>query len=405
MRALLSESTAKLSHTPPGWRAAVVYLSPARSVGPVEVEGSAIPGLLAWPKMERERRVDLCPSRSDGCTASCLVSAGRLRFDPARDARRARTLLFLRDPAEYVSRLVGEVERFAARAAKGGERAAVRLNGTSDVAWEDVPEAAALWSLPVVWYDYTKRAARAWAFARGDFPSSYHLCFSRSEENEAEAWELLQAGVSVTVACSRERKAAWLAAGDEYGEDFPLVDGDAHDLRFLDEPGSRVLLGAKGRARRDTTGFVVREDSELFAPEPADSAGLRRRGRPRLWPAGWVVVAVRLPVDVVAWWRGVAERDSSPARRLTSAAVMGAELVRVARGAGASAVDVVEPGDLVRVWWDPHRLRWVWSRDAAGESGELGPEFDADSVAGALVEGVRHCLGEACLLVVVERGK
>jgi hypothetical protein len=36
------------------------------------------------------------------------------------------------------------------------------------------------------------------------------------------------------------------------------VDGDANDLRFLDPAGSMVWLKAKGKARADTTGFVIR---------------------------------------------------------------------------------------------------------------------------------------------------
>jgi len=36
----------------------------------------------------------------------------------------------------------------------------------------------------------------------------------------------------------------------------PTVDGDKHDLRFLDPIGRFVLLFAKGGAYDDTTGFV-----------------------------------------------------------------------------------------------------------------------------------------------------
>jgi len=37
-----------------------------------------------------------------------------------------------------------------------------------------------------------------------------------------------------------------------------MVDGDVHDMRFLDPKGSIVLLKAKGDAKRDHSGFVVR---------------------------------------------------------------------------------------------------------------------------------------------------
>jgi hypothetical protein len=37
-----------------------------------------------------------------------------------------------------------------------------------------------------------------------------------------------------------------------------VFDGDDTDLRFLDPTGVIVGLKAKGRARKDTSGFVIR---------------------------------------------------------------------------------------------------------------------------------------------------
>ena len=37
----------------------------------------------------------------------------------------------------------------------------------------------------------------------------------------------------------------------------PVVDGDSDDLRFLDPDNVVVALYAKGKAKRDTSGFVV----------------------------------------------------------------------------------------------------------------------------------------------------
>ena len=38
---------------------------------------------------------------------------------------------------------------------------------------------------------------------------------------------------------------------------WPVINGDEHDLRFLDPEGVIVGLTAKGRAKQDKTGFVV----------------------------------------------------------------------------------------------------------------------------------------------------
>jgi hypothetical protein len=38
---------------------------------------------------------------------------------------------------------------------------------------------------------------------------------------------------------------------------FPVIDGDLHDLRFLDPHGVIVGLKAKGKAVYDQSGFVI----------------------------------------------------------------------------------------------------------------------------------------------------
>ncbi len=38
---------------------------------------------------------------------------------------------------------------------------------------------------------------------------------------------------------------------------FKVINGDNHDLRFVDGSGVIVGLTAKGKAKKDTTGFVI----------------------------------------------------------------------------------------------------------------------------------------------------
>jgi hypothetical protein len=38
---------------------------------------------------------------------------------------------------------------------------------------------------------------------------------------------------------------------------LPVIDGDETDLRFLDPKGVIVGLKAKGKAKKDTSGFVI----------------------------------------------------------------------------------------------------------------------------------------------------
>ena len=77
----------------------------------------------------------------------------------------------------------------------------------------------------------TKRALN---FAKGNFQSNYHLTFSRSGENDDDVDTVRDAKGNVAAVYSIQAKADLLA-------DKPNnVDGDLHDLRFLDPKGSWV---------------------------------------------------------------------------------------------------------------------------------------------------------------------
>jgi hypothetical protein len=102
----------------------------------------------------------------------------------------------------------------------------------------------------VQFYDYTKLPAR---FAR-ELPANYHLTLSNSEASKSYAAKVRAAhrkhNASVVSVASKDVYAAMLEMGG--------IDGDANDLRFLDPAGSMVWLKAKGKARQDTSGFVIR---------------------------------------------------------------------------------------------------------------------------------------------------
>ncbi len=44
---------------------------------------------------------------------------------------------------------------------------------------------------------------------------------------------------------------------------YPVINGDAHDARFLDTAGAVVGLKAKGSAKSDRSGFVIRHPQAL----------------------------------------------------------------------------------------------------------------------------------------------
>jgi hypothetical protein len=178
-------------------------------------------------------------------------------FDSVQDARIAKTKAFFRDPKGFVETLAKDIEALRRKAAKEGLLPCVRLNGTSDLPWENLGGQIGINLMKrfpeIPFYDYTKNPSRARAFLEGRLPANYSLTFSRSECNGETALELAKAGANVAVVFATKKGKALPAewAGR------PVVDGDTNDLRFLDGPGRIVGLRAKGKAKKDTSGFVV----------------------------------------------------------------------------------------------------------------------------------------------------
>lgn len=190
--------------------------------------------------------VNMCPSASKGCLMACLNTAGRGQFASIQQARINKTRFFNEDTAAFMAQLRKELAAFQKKCAKLGRKPVVRLNGTSDILWER--ETNLFEAFPLIqFYDYTKIAARmapSW-----EKPANYHLTFSRSESNEDKALGVLRAGGNVAVVFSGKLPETW--------HGYPVHNGDATDLRFLDPAGVVVGLTAKGKAKKDTSGFVV----------------------------------------------------------------------------------------------------------------------------------------------------
>jgi hypothetical protein len=223
--------------------------------------------------------VNLCSHASMGCIKLCLGwesgQAGMVKHDAdlnsVRKSRIQKAHRFMRSRAEYLLDFVRATDNAITRAAKKGLSICLRPNGSSDIAFEGIRftiernkkgKAVAVKlggadgkcimdhypTVPFV--DYTKNPKR---FDR-QLPANYHLTFSRSETNEADAIKLLARGVNVAVVFAGTIPERW--------NGFTCIDGDKHDLRQLDPRGERgtvIGLSPKGRkAKRDTSGFVVR---------------------------------------------------------------------------------------------------------------------------------------------------
>jgi hypothetical protein len=165
-------------------------------------------------------------------------------------ARIARTKFWFADPIGFKAQIVSELQAFSRRCDKLGNRGAVRMNGTSDILWEKQWPELFTGFPHIQFYDYTKHVKRC--LGGYVLPSNYHLTFSRSEKNQADCLRVLEAGrhnVAV-VFDGKNFPSSW--------EGFPTYSADEDDLRFLDPPGGHVgALYAKGKGKRDDTGFVI----------------------------------------------------------------------------------------------------------------------------------------------------
>jgi hypothetical protein len=210
-----------------------------------------------------------------GCAASCLNTAGRggiakrgaviatdggsIPDNTIQRARQARTELFNTDRKAFMWQLEKELLAFVKKAERKGLVPVVRLNGTSDIQWEKVTYGGGtiFERFPdVQFYDYTKIAKR---FNRA-LPDNYHLTLSYSEASKRYLLACVKARADhnvsmVVVVRNLQAKEQYSAAATMSGAN--VVDGDAHDLRFLDPANSVVVLKAKGSASKDTSGFVV----------------------------------------------------------------------------------------------------------------------------------------------------
>jgi hypothetical protein len=158
-------------------------------------------------------------------------------------ARIRKTQYFFNNRAEFMADLVSDINKAIRFAERKGLTPVFRLNGTSDLSWEKYTAAydMNIFELfpTVQFYDYTKVLGR-----KVKHLENYHLTFSKADGNDADVAEALLQGMSV------------VAVYDKIPEGVPSADET--DLRFLDAKGIMLGLKAKGRAKKDYSGFVIR---------------------------------------------------------------------------------------------------------------------------------------------------
>ena len=185
-----------------------------------------------------------CPKATAGCIAACLNTAGRGGMfrkgettNTIQKARIRKTKQYFDEREQFLADLEADIRKAIKFAEKQGLIPVFRLNGTSDLS---VEKWGIIEKFPTVqFYDYTKVLGR-----KVSHLPNYHLTFSKADGNDADVAEALMQGMSV------------VAVYDEIPAGVPSADET--DLRFLDPKGIMLGLKAKGRAKKDYSGFVIR---------------------------------------------------------------------------------------------------------------------------------------------------
>lgn len=217
--------------------------------------------------------VNLCAlAEKAGCIDDCLTTSGhggiasktfetpggiQLPDNSVQHARLRKALWFVNDLQSFMDQLVAEIRAFVAMARKLGLIPVVRLNGTTDIRWEDIPvdgKANIFAVFPrIQFYDYTKIPNRR----RALLVKNYSLTFSYSHRPEfapivAQAIRNYGDKVNMAVVFKGQLPEFFLGR--------PVINADDSDLRFLDKAGTVSGLKAKGKARKSMSGFTVPAD-------------------------------------------------------------------------------------------------------------------------------------------------
>lgn len=198
---------------------------------------------------------NVCPmAKIAQCENACLYTAGRGAFNSIQLARINKTKYYFEDRQNFMLNIVKDIEKGIKQAKKAGLTLLIRLNGTSDIKWENVyftydNKQTTIFDLfpNIQFYDYTKIANRV------DLPKNYDLTFSYSGVVNFQPYVKKAINNQMRIATVFRRV-------EDIPTEFlglPVVSGDNSDIRHLDNQNSIVALYAKGKAKKDYSGFVV----------------------------------------------------------------------------------------------------------------------------------------------------
>lgn len=191
--------------------------------------------LYLAPYNQNSKGINICPMATLGCASACLFGSGHGSMSNVQKGRKNKTEFFLADREKFLDALFVEISTIELKHRLEGTNFVIRLNGTSDIAWEKFKLKRTGKNIfdsfeTVQFYDYTKVYTRF----NKVIPNNYRLIFSRSENNEDKAMELIKRGINIAVVFSKL---------PETYKGYEVINGDLNDLRHTDPYG--VVIGLK----------------------------------------------------------------------------------------------------------------------------------------------------------------
>ncbi len=199
----------------------IIYLAPAKTSG-----------------------YNVCSHSTPECRLGCLATSGHAGMElqaglssRIKDARIKKVKLFYEEPEYFMNWLISEIKFYQRKAQKDGFYFSVRLNGTSDIDWQNVlVDGKNIFEIfpDVQFYDYTKNPNK---FINK--PKNYHLTFSYTGRNWQLCEAVLKAGNNIAMVFNAKTEAEIPASYKGY----QVINGDLTDYRIADANG--IIVGLK----------------------------------------------------------------------------------------------------------------------------------------------------------------
>jgi hypothetical protein len=186
---------------------------------------------------------NVCSHSTPECRLGCLATSGHAGMeliaggDRIKNARIKKTRLFYEEPEFFMAWMIAEIKSTRAKAQKDGFYFSVRLNGTSDIDWENVKiNGKTIFEIfpDIQFYDYTKNHHKFINLA-----PNYHLTYSYTGRNWDLCETLLKRGHNIAMVFDVKNEKQLPAMYKGYN----VINGDLTDYRIADAKG--IIIGLK----------------------------------------------------------------------------------------------------------------------------------------------------------------